>query len=145
MEEKNYVVEQTKEDDLAVLRKELKITRYCSLLVAMLLVIVIIGGVFLAKQMAPALTAIQEMQPAIQKMEQIDVEMLNAKIEQLDIEGLNKAIEGLDVEELSKSLKNINEAIDRLKEAGESFEAFSELFSNSFSGLFGIGGSGNSL
>lgn len=131
------------EELLNALKRELKVTRYCSLLVASLLVLVIAGGVYVVNKVTPTLTALQEMQPAIEKIEQLDIEALNEKIEQLDIEGLNKIIEDLDAEELSETLKNINDAAAMLKEAGEGFSEFSDSISNSFSGLFGFGTSNN--
>lgn len=127
------------EEMMKALRKELKLTRYCSLLVGMLLLLVIVGGIYAVNKMEPALTAIQKMQPAIEKIEQLDIEMLNAKIEQLDIEGLNKIVEDLDAAELSETLKNINDATALLKEVGDGFSAFTDSISNSFSGLFGNG------
>lgn len=136
---RNNMQEQSQEEVLNSLRKELKFTRYCSWVVATLLVFVIVGGVFVVNKMAPALTAIQQMQPAIEKMEQLDIEMLNQKIEQLDIEGLNQIVEDLDAKELSETLKNINDAATMLKEAGEGFSEFSDAISDSFSGWFGIG------
>lgn len=134
---KNTMSGQLQEEVLNSLRKELKFTRYCSLFVAVLLVAVIIGGVYVVNIMSPALEALQQMQPAVEKMEQFDVEMLNQKIEELDIEGLNKIVEDLDAKELSEMLKNINEATAKLKEVGEGVSNFSESISNSFSGLFG--------
>lgn len=135
--EKNKRSEQSQEEVLNSLRKELKVTRYCSLFVAVLLIGVIVGGVYVVNTMSPALEVLQQMQPAVEKMEQFDVEMLNQKIEQLDIEGLNKIVEDLDAKELSETLKNINEATAKLKEVGEGVSNFSESLSNSFSGLFG--------
>lgn len=133
------------EEMLKALRKELKLTRYCSLLVGMLLLLVIVGGIYAVNRMEPALTAIQKMQPAIEKMEQLDIEVLNEKIEQLDIEGLNKIVEDLDAAELSETLKNINDATALLKEVGDGFSEFSDSISNSFSGLFGKGTSNDGV
>lgn len=133
------------EEMLKALRKELKLTRYCSLLVGMLLLLVIVGGIYAVNRMEPALTAIQKMQPAIEKMEQLDIEVLNEKIEQLDIEGLNKIVEDLDAAELSEALKNINDATALLKEVGDGFSEFSDSISNSFSGLFGKGTSNDGV
>ena len=121
---------------LKALRKELKITRYCSLIVGLLLLFVIVGGIYVVNKMEPALTAIEQMRPAIEKMEQLDIDVLNEKMEQLDIEGLNKIVEDLDAEELSETLKNINDATAMLKEAGKNIGEFSDSLSNSFSGFF---------
>lgn len=122
------------EEMLKSLRKELKITRYCSLFTGVLLLAVLIGGVCLMNKIEPALTAVREIQPV---MEQLDIALLNEKIEQLDIEGLNEMIKDLDAAELSEALKNINDAAAMLKEAGESITEFSNSISGSFSGLFG--------
>ena len=140
---KNNRTEQSQEEIIKSLQKELKITRYCSLMVAVLLLGVIGGGIYSVNKMAPALAAIEQMRPAIEKIEALDIEMLNQKIEQLDIEGLNKIVEDMDVEELSETLKNINDAAAMLKEMGEGFSDFSDSVSNSFSDLFGIGTSNN--
>ena len=126
---------------LNALKKELKVTRYISVIVATLLVFVIVCGIYIVNEISPALTALQEMQPAIEKIEQLDVEVLNEKIEELDIEGLNQVVKDLDAEALSETLKNMNDAVTLLKEAGEGFSEFSDSVSNSFSGLFGIGNS----
>ena len=119
------------------LRKELKVTRYCSLLVAVLLVIVIIGGVSIVNTIRPAITAVQKMEPVMEQMAELDVNMLNEKIAQLDIEGLNQAISGLDMEEASKALANINDAVEKLQEIGEGFSKFSGSVNQSITGLFG--------
>ena len=121
---------------IQALRKELKVTRICSLLVAVLLLVVIAGGVYTVNKITPALAAMQKMQPAIEKIEDLDIEMLNEKIAQLDIEGLNQIVTDLDAEELSRALKNINDATENLKEIGEGLSSFSDSVSNSFSGLF---------
>jgi len=136
---RNSIQEQSQEEVLKSLRKELKFTRYCSLLVATLLVFVIVGGIYVVNKMTPALTAIEQMRPAVEKMEQLDIEMLNQKIEQLDMEGLNKLVEELDAKELSETLKNINDATALLKEAGEGFSNFSDSLTGSFSDWFGVG------
>lgn len=119
------------------LRKELKVTRYCSLFVAVLLVVVIIGGVSVVNMLRPAIEAVQEMQPVMAQMAELDVDMLNEKIAQLDIEGLNQAIAGLDMEEVSKALANINDAVEKLQKIGEGFSDFSSSVNQSISGLFG--------
>jgi len=63
MEQKQLMTEQ--EEMLNSLRKELKVTRYCSLFVAVLLIIVIVGGVSVMNMLRPAVEAVQEMQPVI--------------------------------------------------------------------------------
>lgn len=133
------------EEMLKVLRKELKFTRYCSLIVGMLLLLVIVGGIYVVNKMEPALTAIQKMEPAIEKIEELDIAVLNEKIAQLDIEGLNKIVEDLDAEELSEALKNMNDAAEQLREVGEGFREFTDSVSNSFSGWFGKGTSNDGV
>lgn len=135
---------QAQEDVLNSLRKELKVTRICSIVVAVLLFCVIAGGVYIVNMVTPMVTAIQEMKPAIQKMEQIDVEMLNEKIAQLDIEGLNQLIQGMDAEEMMEALENINDIIEDLEEIQAGFQSFSDSISDSFTGWFGLGNSGGS-
>ena len=133
------------EEMLKALRKELKFTRYCSLLVGILLLLVIVGGIYVVNKMEPALTAIGEMQPAIEKIEQLDIEMINEKIDQLDIEGLNKIVEDLDAAELSETLKNINDATAVMKEFQESVSEFTDSWTGSFSGWFGNGTSNDGV
>ena len=140
-EMKRNETETSQEEMIKSLQKELKFTRYCSIVVAALLVLVIVGGIYVVNKMTPALAAIEQMQPAIEKIEQLDIEMLNEKIEQLDIEGLNKIVEDLDAEELSETLKNINDATAILKEMGEDLGDFSDSVTGSFSDWFGIGAS----
>ena len=128
------------------LQKELKITRICSLIVAALLVCVIAGGIYIVNMIRPMVTAIQEMQSAMEKIEQIDVEMLNEKIAQLDIEGLNQMIAGMDTEEMMEALENMNDIMERLESIQEGISSFSDSVTDSFSGWFGFGNSsGNSL
>lgn len=146
------------------LRKELQITRICSAIVAVLLGAVLTGGIFFMSMMMPMVTAMKEMQPTIQKMEQIDVEMLNEKfaqldvdvlnekIEQLDIEGMNELIqgvdemlEGVDAEQMQETLDGINMALNNMLKVQNTLEALTGALTDSltspFSSLFGIGGS----
>lgn len=125
------------EEVMKALRKELKITRYCTIFTALLLAIVIIGGISVVNTFSPVIEAVQEIQPVMEKMSELDVEMLNEKIAQLDIEGINEAIAGLDTEELTEALININDAVETLQEIGEKFGNFSNSVNSSLSGLFG--------
>ena len=136
---KNELMELSQDDMIKALRKELKFTRLCSLFVATLLMFVIVGGIYAINKITPALTAVERMQPAIAKIEQLDIEVLNEKIEQLDIEGLNKIVDALDVEALSEVLRNINEATAYIEEIGEGFSEFSDSVTDSFNDLFKIG------
>lgn len=136
---KNNILEQPQDEMLKALRKELKFTRFCSLLVATLLVFVIVGGIYIVNKITPALDAVEKMQPAIAKIEQLDIEVLNEKMEQLDIEGLNKIVEELDAAALSEVLRNINEAITALEEMKDGFSDFSDSMTDSFNDWFKIG------
>ena len=110
----------------------------------------------------PMVTAMKEMQPTIQKMEQLDVEMLNEKFAQLDVEVLNEKIEQLDIEGMNELIHGVDEMLDGMdaKQMQETLDAINASLSNmlkvqntlnaltdsltnsltsSFSGLFGIG------
>lgn len=140
MEEKIMNTEDTKQvQAFEQLRKELQLTRIFCIIVAVLLGVVITGGILLMNMMKPVVSAINEMQPAIQKMEQIDVEMLNEKLAQLDVEVLNEKIEQLDIESLNATLNSIQKAQNTLEALTESVK---NSFSSSFSGLFGLGNNG---
>ena len=125
------------EEVIKALKKELKMTRYCTIVTALLLMVVIIGGISVVNMFSPAIAAVEEIQPVMEKISELDVEMLNEKIAQLDIEGLNEAIAGLDTEEMSEALANVNEAVETLQELGEKFGDFSNSVNGSLSGLFG--------
>ena len=140
--------EMSQDEMMKALQKELRITRYCSLFVSVLLLLTIAGGIYTVNKMQPALEAVQNIRPTIQKIEdldvkalnqkieQLDIEVLNQKIEQLDIDGLNQIVEDLDVEELSETLKNINDAADKIREIQSGFSGVSDSFSDAFSGWF---------
>ena len=136
---RNNLLEQPQDEMLKELRKELKFTRFCSLFLATLLVFVIVGGIYIVNKITPALDAVEKMQPAIAKIEQLDIEVLNEKMEQLDIEGLNKIVEELDAAALSEVLRNINEAITALEELKDGFSDFSDSMTDSFNDWFKIG------
>lgn len=153
-------------DAIEKLRKELQITRIFSIIVAVLLGAVITGGIFFMSMMMPMVTAMKEMQPTIQKMEQLDVEVLNEKfaqldvetlnekIEQLDIEGMNELIhgvdemlEGMDAEQMQETLDAINAALNNMLKIQNALENLTDSLKNSwsssFSGLFGVGNNGD--
>ncbi len=52
-------------------------------------------------------------------LSQLDVEAINSAMEKLDVDAINSAIEGLDTEELTQSLKNLNEAVEKIREISE--------------------------
>ena len=141
MEETIVKSEDTRQTEaIENLRKELQVTRIFSIIVAVLLCVVIAGGVFLMNMMKPVVTAVREMQPAIQKMEQIDVELLNEKLAQLDVEVLNEKISQLDIESMNEALKNMLKIQNSLEDMTDSLK---NSWSSTFSGLFGIGNSGD--
>lgn len=148
------------------LRKELQITRIFSVIVAVLLGAVITGGIFFMSMMMPMVTAMKEMQPTIQKMEQLDVEVLNEKFAQLDVEVLNEKIEQLDIEGMNELIHGVDEMLDGMdaKKMQETLDAINGALNNmlkvqntlnaltdsltnsltsSFSGLLGIGNVGD--
>lgn len=167
MEEYMVKSDETKQmEAIEKLRKELQITRIFSVIVVVLLGAVITGGIFFMNMMRPMVTAMQEMQPAIQKMEQIDVEVLNEKfaqldvealnekIAQLDIEGMNELIHGMDelladvdAEQMQETLDGVNAALNNMLKIQNTLEALADSlknsFTSSFSGLFGNGSGEN--
>lgn len=144
------------------LRKELQITRIFTVIVAVLLGGVITGGIFFMSMMLPMVNTMKEMQPAIEKMEeldvevlnekfaQLDVEVLNEKIAQLDIEGMNELLhgvdemlDGMDAKQMQETLESINAALNNMLKVQNTLDALTQSLTNSltssFSGLFGIG------
>lgn len=125
--------------------RELKITRIACIISSVLTLCLLAGGVFLfgrVQRMA------EICEPVVEQVSALDVESLNRTmdnvnasleevdwvqvadaLEKLDVEALNSAIEGLDTTELTKSLKNLNDAVERIRELGEKLSSFSSLFS----------------
>ena len=114
------------------LRKELQVTRIFSIIVAVLLGAVITGGIFFMSMMMPMVTAMKEMQPTIQKMEQLDVELLNEKFAQLDVEVLNEKIEQLDIEGMNELIHGVDEMLDGMdaEQMQETLDAINASLSN---------------
>lgn len=86
----------------------------------------------------PIFVFLQEAQPVMEQMAELDVAEVNATLEQvnatlgsvdwqqvsdslgqLDVDAINEAIEGLDTEELSEAIENMNKAADVLESWGE--------------------------
>ena len=124
--------------------KELKITRIVCIITSALTICLLAGGMFLfgrVQRMA------EICEPVIEKVSALDVESLNRTmdnvnasmeevdwkqvadaLDKLDVDALNSAIEGLDTTELTQSLKNLNEAVEKVREISEKLSSFSSLF-----------------
>ncbi len=50
---------------------------------------------------------------------ELDVDAINSVIERLDVDAINSAIEGLDTRELTEALKNLNDAVEKIREISE--------------------------
>jgi len=91
--------------DVEKLRRELRITRIFSCITSVLLIGLLIGGfIVFSKVQEYAQTVI----PLIEKIAEVDFEVLN------------EAIAGLNTEELSKALENLNNAAETLEQFGNS-------------------------
>ncbi len=112
-------------EEMELLRKELKISRMINVIVAILLVIVIAGGIYIVNMFQPTIQAVEDMQPIVEKLEDLDVEMLNEKLSQLDMEALTEA------------LQNINDAATAIEEMQQEIEGFKDSISSMFSNPFG--------
>lgn len=124
--------------------RELKITRIVCIITSALTLCLLVGGMFLfgrVQRMA------EICEPVVEKVSALDVESLNRTmdnvnasmeevdwkqvadaLEKLDVDALNSAIEGLDTAELTQSLKNLNEAVEKIREISEKLSSFSSLF-----------------
>lgn len=60
----------------------------------------------------------------------VDVGAISKTIDELDVEALNKAIGGLDTQELSEAVKNLNVAVEKVKELSEMLSKVKSLFEN---------------
>ena len=129
--------------------KELKFTRVICMISSLLTICLLAGGILLFGKVRE-LAGICE--PVVEKVLQLDVESLNdtmghintsletvdweqvaEAMGKLDVDALNSAIEGLDTKELTESLKNLNDAVAKLRELSK---LLSEKM-NSLSALFG--------
>lgn len=125
----------TTNPDMRQLMKELRLTRIICIISSCLTLCLLAGGILLSGRVRE-LAEICE--PVVEKVSALDVENLNdtlaninASLEtvdwnqvadalgDLDVEALNSAIEGLDTEELSRSLKNLNDAVEKVREISE--------------------------
>ncbi len=134
------------------LLKELKLTRILCMISSVLTLCLLAGGILLFGRVRELA---ETCEPVVEKVSQLDVESLNDTLghintsletvewEQvadalgrLDVEALNSAIEGLDTEELTESLKNLNDAVEKIREISEMLSEKMNSLSKTFGGLF---------
>ena len=107
----------TKEWDtnMAQLKRELRLTRIFCGISSMLTICVLLGGILLFKEVQPVFEFMQQAQPVMEQLSQLNVDEINLTLEQvnatlgnvdweqvaesmneLDVDAINEAIEGLD-------------------------------------------------
>lgn len=135
MEEINRKFTEMPQGDMSKLFRELRFTRIVSIVSSLLAVFLLVWGGYLVYTIKGI---VREAEPVMEKIEEVDVESLNATlehvnetletvdlepvvqaIEELDVEGFNAAIESLDMEELSKALRNLNDAADAFRQISQ--------------------------
>ena len=128
--------------DVKRLRRELFVTRIFCAISSLLTACLLAGGFLVFKSIEPVFAVLNEAQPMMEQMAQLDVEEVNATLEQinttlesvdweqitqalgeLDIESINEAIEGLDTEELTEAVENMNNAADVLEGWGDKWNS----------------------
>ena len=111
-------------------RGELCRTRMICLVLAVLMVLVLVGGGFFFRELR--LTR-EQMEPLVEQISALNMDELNLTLEEinetletvdwdqvaqaiesLDVDALNTAIENLDTKELSEALAKLNDAVDAL-------------------------------
>lgn len=134
MEERNSITG-ISQGDLRKLYRELRLTRFVSIISSLLAILLLLWGGTLISTIKDVE---KETRPVMEKIAEVDIENLNASlkhvnetlesvdldpivqaIEELDVEGLNAAIDSLDMEELTKALKNLNDAADIFKQISQ--------------------------
>ncbi len=138
--------------DSRQLIKELRFTRIVCMVSSVLTLCLLAGGILL-------LGRVRELEkfcePVVEKVSQLDVESLNETLGkvnvsletvdweqvaealgELDVDAINSAIEHLDTEELSESLKNLNDAVETVREIGELLSEKMKSLSILLGGLF---------
>ncbi len=129
--------------------KELRLTQIICMISSLLTLCLLLGGILLYGKVQELK---QVCEPAAEKLAAVDMESfngalgnLNAALEsadwdrvaealgELDVESINSAIEGLDTEELTEGIKNLNDAVEKIRE-------FSEMVSGLSSRLGGMFG-----
>lgn len=135
------------ENNVEILKKELKFTRICCMVSSVLAVCLLAAVVILIVKLQPVYEFMNTAEPAIGKISEIDVETLNETIETLngtmgevdweslsnsldalDVEAVNKLIESYDPEEFSRTLDNLNSAIEMIGTISQKFGSLSSIF-----------------
>lgn len=109
---------QISETDMRQLRKDMRLTRVFCAVSSLLTLCLLAGGILLFCKVQPVVSVLQEAQPAIEKLSQ------------LDVEAINTAMEELDTKELSEAVTNMNKAAETLEIWGEKLSSFSGFFGN---------------
>lgn len=119
-------------------RGELRWTRVICLVLAVLLVLVLVGGGFFFRELR---LAREQMEPLVEQMSALNMDELNLALEEvnetletvdwdqvaqaigsLNVDALNTAIENLDTKELSEALAKLNDAVDTLGKMRDSLK-----------------------
>lgn len=135
MEEKNKVGTYMDDAVLKQFRGELRRTRVFCLVLAVLLVLVLVGGGFFFREVR---LAREQMEPLVEQISALNMDELNLTLEEvnetletvdwdqvtqaigkLDVDALNTVIENLDTKELSEALTKLNDAVDALGKMGD--------------------------
>lgn len=138
------------DSDTRRLMRELRFTRMMCMVSSALTLCLLIGGVFLFGRLQELS---QMCQPAIEKISDMDMESFNNTLHQvnatlgnvdwellsenlgkLDVKALDSAVKGLNTEEFSEALKNLNDAVEKIKELGDRLSALPSWFSGQFGG-----------
>ena len=127
-------------DDAALkrFRGELRRTRVICLVLAVLMVLVLVGGGFFFRELR---LVREQIEPMVEQISVLDIEELNLTLEEvnesletvdweqvaealgkLDVDALNTAIENLDTKELTEALTKLNDAVDVLGKMGDSLK-----------------------
>lgn len=139
--------EDERNDKLEMLRKELRLTRIFCIISSVLTICLLAGVVVLCIGLRPVNEFMRKAEPALEQLEDLDVDTLNTTLEQvnisleqvdweqlsdslgkLDVDAVNEALEGLDTEEFSRALENLNNATDMLKGISEKFGSIISFF-----------------
>ena len=126
------------------LRRELRVTRFFSVVSSILMICILVGGFWVCSKVKGYA---EQIWPLVEELSMVDYDVLNEtmvklddslnavdwekmseQLSALDIEAINEAIAGLDTEELMDALENVNAASDKLKAIGESLEPIKSFF-----------------
>lgn len=148
------------EQSFRQLRKELRMTRIFCVISALLTAGLLVGGVFVYKQIQPVIEMIRDVQPVIEQLSSLDIEGINEALEQvngtldtidwqmlddalgsIDWQGVTDSLSRLDVDAINSAIEGldidgVSEAIENLNNAADVLEGLGEKFS-SFGNLFG--------